>query len=224
MKKVIDTTDAGMPATTPAIGGPNGDVAVEPAAAGDLPKAGFAAEALPWLDAVYRFSLRLTAGNRVEADDIVQETFLRAYRHWDTFERGTSARSWLFTIARNVFLRSRERLARRSETLVSELDYDIAEVSAADVLRDVTEQDPERKFFASFIDEEVTRAVERLPPEFREVVVLSDVEGLNYAEIADVIGVPLGTVKSRLYRGRRQLQRALYEYAVEMGYLRGSAE
>jgi RNA polymerase sigma-70 factor, ECF subfamily len=195
----------------------------DPALEASLNKPGFADEALPWLDAVYRFSLRLTGGNRAEADDVVQETFLRAYRHWHTYQRGTSPRAWLFTIARNVFLRGRERKARAGETLESELEYDSAAVSAHDVLRDVTEHDPERRFFASFIDEEVTRAVERLPPDFREVVVLSDIEGLNYAEIADVVGVPLGTVKSRLYRGRRLLQRALYDYAIEMGYLRRSA-
>lgn len=195
-------------------------------AAGDvepqLPKSGFAGEALPWLDAVFRFTLRLTAGNRAEADDIVQEAFLRAYRHWHTFERGTSARAWLFTIARNVFLRSRERQARIPETLESELDFDVSAVSARDVLRDFVEHDPENRFFSSFIDEEVTRAVEQLPPDFREVVVLSDIEGLNYAEIADIVDVPLGTVKSRLYRGRRLLQHALYDYAIEMGYLRRS--
>jgi RNA polymerase sigma-70 factor, ECF subfamily len=189
----------------------------------NLSRPGFADEALPWLDAVYRYALRLTAGRQSEAEDIVQDTFLRAYRHWHTYQRGTSARAWLFTITRNVFLRSRERQARSPETLESELDYDVAAASAEDVLRDVLPKDPEQRFFASFIDEEVSRAVEQLPPDFREVVVLSDIEGLNYAEIAEVTGVPLGTVKSRLYRGRRQLQKVLYDYAVEMGYLRRSA-
>ena len=193
-----------------------------PADAPVLARAGFAEEALPWLDAVYRFALRLAAGNKAEADDVVQETFLRAYRHWDTFQSGTSARAWLFTIARNVFLRMRERQSRRPETLDSELPRGIAEVSGDDVLHAVTEHDPERRFFSSFIDEEVTRAVEQLPADFREVVVLSDIEGLNYSEIADIVGVPLGTVKSRLYRGRRMLQQTLYEYAVDMGYLRRS--
>ncbi|HEX6309352.1 MAG TPA: sigma-70 family RNA polymerase sigma factor [Longimicrobiales bacterium] len=187
-----------------------------------LPKAGFAEEALPWLDAVYRFALRLTAGNRSEADDVVQDTFLRAYRHWSTFQRGTSARAWLFTIARNVFLRMRERQSRTPETLASELDRDVSDFAGDDVLSDVSRSDPERRFFDSFIDRDVINAVERLPPDYREVVVLSDIEGLNYAEIAAVIGVPLGTVKSRLYRGRRLLQRALYDYAIQMGYIRRS--
>jgi RNA polymerase sigma-70 factor, ECF subfamily len=199
------------------------DGAAEPGPVdGSLSRPGFAEEALPWLDAVYRYALRLTAGNQVEAEDVVQDTFLRAYRHWHTFRRGTSARAWLFTIARNVFLRSRERRARVPETLEAELGYDAAAYSAEDLLSDVMPNDPERRFFASFIDEEVSRAVEKLPPDFREAVVLSDIEGLNYAEIAEITGVPLGTVKSRLYRGRRQLQKALYEYAVEMGYLRRS--
>lgn len=187
-----------------------------------LAKPGFVDEALPWLDAVYRFALRLAGGNAPEADDVVQETFLRAYRHWHTYERGTSARAWLFTIARNVFLRSRERQSRSPELLESELGFDVAATNPLDALRDDGAADPEHRFFASFVDEEVTRAVEQLPTEFREVVVLSDIEGLNYAEIAEIIGAPLGTVKSRLYRGRRLLQRALYEYAVEMGYLRRS--
>lgn len=186
-----------------------------------LPRPGFAEEALPWLDAVYRYALRLTAGDRSVADDVVQETFLRAYRHWHTFERGTSARAWLFTIARNVFLRSQERRARAPEMLESELDPDAARLSP-DIIRDLSRSDPEHRFFDSFIDQEVIRAVERLPADFREVVVLSDIEGLSHAEIADIVDVPLGTVKSRLHRGRRQLQRELYEYAVEMGYIRRS--
>lgn len=189
-----------------------------------LPKPGFAEDALPWLDAVYRFALRLTAGNRSEADDIVQDTFLRAYRHWSTFERGTSARAWLFTIARNVFLRSKERQSRAPETLASELSHDVTGSASESVLGDVSRSNPEHRFFDSFIDREVIRAVEQLPDDFREVVVLSDIEGLNYAEIAAVVGVPLGTVKSRLYRGRRLLQRVLYDYAVEMGYVRRSTQ
>lgn len=190
---------------------------------GDPPlrKAGFADEALPWLDAVYRFALRLTAGDTAEAEDLAQETFLRAYRHWHTYSPGSSARSWLFTIARNAFLRRQEQRARRPETVASELDFDVDAVVGGGIFDDAVPADPERQFFDSFVDDEVIRAVEQLPPEFREVVVLSDIEGLGYAEIAAVIGAPLGTVKSRLYRGRRLLERQLYDYAIEMGYLRG---
>jgi RNA polymerase sigma-70 factor (ECF subfamily) len=185
-----------------------------------LDRNGFVEEAMPWLDAVYRFALRLTAGNVAEAEDLTQDTFVRAYRSWHTFERGTSARSWLFTIARNAFLRSREQSARRPELNESEIDVDVGSINAGNVFDELGVADPERDFFASFIDEEVMRAVEQLPPDFREVVVLSDIEGLNYAEIAAVIGAPIGTVKSRLFRGRRQLERQLYDYAVDVGYIR----
>ena len=192
----------------------------QPVAEPSLDKSGFVEEAMPWLDAVYRFALRLTAGNVAEAEDLAQDTFVRAYRSWHTFERGTSARSWLFTIARNAFLRTREQLARRMELNESEIDADITSVNAGNVFYEIGVPDPERDFFDSFIDEEVMRAIEQLPPDFREVVVLSDVEGLNYAEIAAVIDAPIGTVKSRLFRGRRQLERTLYEYAVDSGYIR----
>lgn len=185
-----------------------------------LKKQGFVEEALPWMDAVYRFGLRLTGGNEDEAQDLSQETFLRAYRHWETYTPGTSARSWLFTIMRNAFLRSQERKGRRRETLESELDFSVEAINSAVALRDIRAQDPQGEFFDSFIDREVLDAVSRLPDEFREAVVLSDLEGLSYNEIAEVQNVPLGTVKSRLYRGRRLLAQALRDYALEMGYIR----
>ncbi len=187
-----------------------------------LSKPGFEAEALPWMDAVYRFALRLTRGNEAEADDLTQETFLRAFRHWDTFSPGTNARSWLFTICRNVFLRQREREARRNESLESELNFAVEAVASATALHDLRRDDPEHTFFDSFLDAGIDRALADLPDEFRESVILSDLEGLSYAEIAEVTGVPVGTVKSRLYRGRRLLARALHDYGREMGYVSGT--
>lgn len=193
-------------------------------AAGDPPlrKPGFAEEALPWMDAVYRFSLRLTGGNEDQAQDLTQETYLRAYRHWNTYTPGTSCRSWLFTICRNAFLRGEERRVRRQESLESELDFKVEAVASAAALNEIRKDNPENRFFDSFIDEEVLAAVGRLPDEFREAIILSDMEGLSYNEVADVLGVPIGTVKSRLYRGRRQLARALHDYGLEMGYIRGA--
>jgi RNA polymerase sigma-70 factor (ECF subfamily) len=194
------------------------------AAAGEprLRKPGFEEEALPWLEAVYRFSLRLTGGNDDAAQDLTQETFLRAYRHWETYTPGTSARSWLFTICRNAFLRGQEQRARRRESLESELDFKTEAFTSALALDDIRAQDPERDFFDSFIDEEVMAAVSRLPDDFREAVVLSDLEGLSYNEIAEVMDIPIGTVKSRLYRGRRLLAKALHDYALDIGYIRGA--
>jgi RNA polymerase sigma-70 factor (ECF subfamily) len=187
-----------------------------------LAKPGFAEEALPWLDAVYRFSLRLTGGIDDEAQDLTQETFLRAYRHWDTYTPGTSARSWLFTICRNAFLRTEERRVRRRESLETDLDFNVEAVASARALTEIRARDPERDFFDSFIDQEVLDAVATLPEEFREAVVLSDLEGLSYNEIADVLAIPIGTVKSRLYRGRRLLAQKLRQYALDMGYIRGA--
>jgi RNA polymerase sigma-70 factor (ECF subfamily) len=188
-----------------------------------LGRAGFEEEALPWLDAVYRFSLRLT-GNEAEADDLTQETFLRAYRHWSTYTPGTSCRSWLFTICRNAFLRGRERTDRRMESFESELDVAVEAMAGAKVLAEIRNEDPERRFFDSFIDAEVDAAIARLPDEFRQAVVLSDLEGLSYNEVAQVMDVPVGTVKSRLYRGRRLLAAALRDYATEMGYIAGGTK
>lgn len=184
-----------------------------------LKKPGFTEEALPELDAVYRFALRLAQGDGDLAQDLVQETFLRAHRSWDSYTPGTRIRSWLFTICRNVFLRQRERSARRPETPASHIDADVEQLATIQVLDELREVDPERAFFASFVDDEVLSAVDRLPDEFRDAVVLSDLHDLPYAEIGEILEVPVGTVKSRIFRGRRLLAGALYDYAVEMGYI-----
>jgi len=180
----------------------------------------FQEEALPHLDAVYRFAFRLTwAPDR--AEDLVQDTFLRAYRSWHQFTPGTNCKSWLFTICRNTFLRGAERTQRYDEIVARETSGNPATVDPVNPLwATVAEQDPEGDFFGNLVDDKVREAIDRLPEEYRAAVVLSDVEGLNYAEISETLGVPVGTVKSRLFRGRRRLQQELYEYAVEMGFLR----
>ena len=187
-------------------------------------KPGFTEEALPHLDAVYRFAIRLT-GSADEAEDLVQETFLRAFRSWDQYARGTNAKSWLFTICRNVFLRKRERAQRHEEIL----SLNAARVGAGStpvanpMWSSAQGVDPEGDFFESIVDERIISAIEELPEEYRTAVVLSDIEGLPYAEIAALMEVPVGTVKSRLFRGRRRLQQVLYDYAVEMGYISAAA-
>jgi RNA polymerase sigma-70 factor (ECF subfamily) len=181
----------------------------------------FQHEALPHLDAVYRFALRLS-GSPADAEDLVQETFLRAFRAWEQYTPGTRAKSWLFTICRNVFLRQRKRDRRRDETVrqaANEVDTSGVQTGEIPVFTTAYQYDPEGQFFASIIDDGILLAIERLPADFRDAVVLSDLEGLSYAEIADVLGIPIGTVKSRLFRGRRLLQRQLYEYATESGYV-----
>jgi len=186
-------------------------------------KPGFEEEALPHLDAVYRFALRL-AGNVDEAEDLVQETFLRAYNAWDQYERGTRAKSWLFTICRNVFLRRREREQRHEEILSENVDRDgTSEDLVNPIWRSAAGLDPEGEFFASIVDDRIVQALENLPEEYRTAVVLSDIEGMPYAEIAEMVGVPVGTVKSRLFRGRRKLQEVLFDHAVEAGLIPASA-
>jgi RNA polymerase sigma-70 factor (ECF subfamily) len=171
---------------------------------------GFEQEALPHLDAVYRFALRLT-GSPADAEDLVQETFLRAYRSWDHYTPGTRAKSWLFTICRNAFLRQRQQENRRSEVIQQ------ASSPEAPLFLPAYQEDPEGNFFSGIVDATILDHIDKIPAEFREVVLLSDLEGLSYAEVANLLEVPLGTVKSRLFRGRKLLQKVLYDYAREAG-------
>ena len=186
-----------------------------PAPSADGRRAAFEREALVHLDAVYRVALRLS-GNAADAEDLVQETMLKAYRAWNQFQPGTNAKAWLLTILRNSFINEYRRRARHPETV----DVDTIEPFA--VFEDIQDEDPQGTFFDRIVDDEVLRAIDQLPEAFRETVMLSDVEGLRYEEIARVQGVPVGTVKSRLFRARRMLQAKLYRYAVDMGYIKGS--
>ena len=176
-------------------------------------RAAFEAEALPHLDTVYRVGLRL-AGDETQAEDLVQETMLKAFRSWHQYRPGTNVRAWLLTILRHTFI-NQYRKAKRGGAQV-----DVNEIEPYTVFHDVHETDPEGRFFAEIVDDEVLQAIDALPDEFRETLVLSDVEGLTYAEVAEVTEVPVGTVKSRLFRARQALQQQLYHYAVEMGYIK----
>jgi RNA polymerase sigma-70 factor (ECF subfamily) len=176
-------------------------------------RAHFEGEALPHLDAVYRVAMRL-ARDPAEAEDLTQETMLKALRAWHQYQPGTNAKAWLLTILRNTFINRYRRDQHRRETV------DVHDIEPFTVFREVQDVDPEGTFFSKIVDDEILRAIDALPPEFRETLVLSDVEGLSYAEIADIEGVPVGTVKSRLFRARQALQKRLYDYAVEMGYVR----
>ena len=181
----------------------------------DEKRASFEREALVHLDSLYRVAQRL-AGNAADADDLVQETMLKAYRSWDQYTKGTNAKGWLLTILRNSFINEYRRKTRHPETV----DVDAVEPFA--VFQDVQEEDPQGAFFDNIVDDEVLRAIDALPETFREAVVLSDVEGMSYQEMARILKVPVGTVKSRLFRARQMLQRKLYDYAVNQGYIKAS--
>jgi len=174
----------------------------------------FEGEALVHLDAMYGLALRLSGGDEPRAEDLVQESILKAYRAWDRFEVGTNCRAWLLTILRNTFINE----FRRQKSRPTAVEFDqVAERASSDALY---EADPEGRIFDHIIDDQVIAAIDELPAEFRVAVVLSDLEGLSYQEVAELMGIPVGTVKSRLFRARKRLQERLYEYAVEMGYLK----
>jgi RNA polymerase sigma-70 factor (ECF subfamily) len=177
------------------------------------PREAFEAEILPQLDSLYRLALGLTT-DPSRAEDLVQDTVLKAIRYWRRFQPGTNIRSWLFTILRNTFISAYRR--RQREPIP--MDVETAEQHAG--FRAVGDADPEGTFFARIVDARVLEALDALPDDFREALVLSDVESLSYAEIAGVLDIPVGTVKSRVFRARRRLQEVLYDHAVEMGYVR----
>ena len=181
----------------------------------DEKRASFEREALVHLDVLYRVALRLTA-NPSDADDLVQETMLKAFRAWDQYEKGTNAKAWLLTILRHAFINEYRRRTRHPETV------DLDKIEPYAVFSEVQDEDPQGAFFDRIVDDEVLRAIDQLPVAFRETLVLSDVEGMSYQEIAGILDIPVGTVKSRLFRARQLLQGKLYDYAVEMGYIKGS--
>jgi RNA polymerase sigma-70 factor (ECF subfamily) len=161
---------------------------------------------------MYSFALKLTRA-RDEAEDLVSDTILRAFDRWEQYQLGTNVRAWLFTILYHTFVSRKRRIDAREVQLPEDPD-------SWSAFEAVGESDPEGRFYDSFIDEEVTSAIDDLPEDYRAAVVLSDIQGLRYAEIAEILGIPEGTVKSRLFRGRRILQRKLVDYAVEMGYVK----
>ncbi|MEO7963067.1 MAG: sigma-70 family RNA polymerase sigma factor [Gemmatimonadaceae bacterium] len=172
----------------------------------------FEREALLHLDALLSFALKLSRV-RDDAEDLVSDTMLRALERWEQYRLGTNIRAWLFTILYHLFVSRKRRVDAREVVAPDDLEHSAA-------FEPVGDTDPERSYYDSFIDEEIVAAIDALPNEYRSAVLLSDVQGMRYAEIASVLGVPEGTVKSRLFRGRRILQKKLRGYATDMGYIR----
>lgn len=174
----------------------------------------FDEDALAQMDALYGFAFKLTKV-REEAEDLVSHTMLRAFERWRQFQLGSNIRAWLFTILYHAFVSRKRRIDAREVPMPESED-------GFNRLEPTADENPEATFYDSFIDEDVVRAIGELPEEYRSALVLSDVHGLRYAEIARVLDVPEGTVKSRLFRGRRLLQGRLRGYAEEMGYIRAT--
>ena len=175
----------------------------------------FETEALSFLDALYRTGLRMTR-SEADAEDLVQETYIRAFRHRDQFTPGTNLKAWLFRILTNTFINSYRKRSSQPET--TELD----KVEETTLYRQMSQgpasssSQPEREVVDNMVDSEVKEALEDLPEIFRSVVLL-DVEGFSYREIAEMLEIPIGTVMSRLHRARRSLQKRLYDLARDRG-------
>ena len=173
----------------------------------------FETEALGHLDALYRTALRMTR-SEADAEDLVQETFIRAFRFRDQFTPGTNMKAWLFRILTNNFINAYRRRSTQPElTEIEGMDESALHRHMTDQRR---AEEPERILLDSVIDSEVRQALEELPEKFRTVVLL-DVEGFAYKEIAEMLDIPIGTVMSRLHRGRKTLQRRLYDLARDRG-------
>jgi RNA polymerase sigma-70 factor, ECF subfamily len=179
----------------------------------------FEREALPHLQALYAAALRMTR-NEKDAEDLVQDTLLRAYRFFDTFEAGTNCKAWLFRILTNVFC-NRYREREREHEIMTEAESSDANLEQflAGVGQGADGRDAEGALLGRMVSADVEKALAAVPPDFRMAVILADLEDFSYKEIAEIMECPAGTVMSRLYRGRKILQGLLHEYAVEQGII-----
>lgn len=171
-------------------------------------------EMLPHLDALYNFALRLTYDS-TDAEDLVQESLVKAYRFFHSYEKGTNARAWLFRILRNSFINNYRKQSRQPQ----QIDYDEVSSFYETIRSEQTDTtDLEDKMYRDMMDDEVSKALGRLPEDFRTVVMLCDVEDFTYEEIANMLDVPIGTIRSRLHRGRNLLRHQIGRYARNKGY------
>jgi RNA polymerase sigma-70 factor (ECF subfamily) len=175
----------------------------------------FEKEALPHTELLYNYALRMT-NNPEDADDLLQETFLKAYRFWDKYEQGTNIRAWLFRIMKNSYI-NRYRKETKEPISVAYEEVEGFYPSIRD--ESVPPNDLQENVLGSLLDDDVSSAVADLPEDFRTVVILCDIEGLSYEEIAEFVDIPLGTVRSRLHRGRKLLRDRLMVYAKKRGYI-----
>lgn len=175
----------------------------------------FEDEALPLANALYGGALRMTR-NPADAADLVQETFLRAFRSWGQFKEGTNLKAWLYRILTNLYISS-YRVKKRGPQLVSANDAGDFDLYQSLVDQNHVSESAESIVIDSLGDDDIKKALADLPEDFRMAVSLADVDGFSYREIADMLGIPIGTVMSRLHRGRKALQKALWGLAEQRG-------
>jgi RNA polymerase sigma-70 factor (ECF subfamily) len=175
----------------------------------------FERQAIPFLASLYNTAYRM-ARNAQDAEDLVQETYLRAYRSFEQFTPGTNLKAWLFRILKNAFINEyRKRRAAPVEEEFAALEDSFE--SRIDTDRYPGTKNPEQEALDRSLDENVQRALDELPPDYRMAVILADVEGFSYKEIAEMLDIPIGTVMSRLHRGRKAMHKKLYDFAEQRG-------
>ncbi len=181
----------------------------------------FEAVALPYLDALYNMAFRLTR-NPEDAEDLIQETYFKAYKYYDKFEEGTNLKAWLFRIMKNSFINGyRKKQNQPPESAFSDIEESFEAIVSDDAGHI---KNPEEEILESVLDEHVQKAIDSLRDDYRMVILLVDLEGFSYKEAAEILEVPVGTVMSRLYRGRRILEKTLLAYAHSHGYVRGEPQ
>lgn len=174
----------------------------------------FEEEFMPQIDALYTFAYHLTY-NEDDANDLVQETYLKAYRFIDKYIEGTNAKAWLFKILKNAFINQYRRKSKQP----TKVDYEeIINFHDEEDTNYSSYMDLREEMFQGMIGDEVTNAINALPVDFRVVILLCDIEGFTYEEISKIIDIPIGTVRSRLHRARNMLKEKLQEYAKKLGY------
>jgi RNA polymerase sigma-70 factor (ECF subfamily) len=180
-------------------------------------RATFQAQAMEFMPQLYSAARRMTRNN-ADAEDLVQETYLKAYRSFHTFQEGSNLRAWLYRILTNTFINSyRARQRRPEETDLGEVEDLYLYRRMGGLEQALAARSAEDQLIDLFTDDEVKQALEALPENFRLPVLLADVEDFSYKEIAEMLEIPIGTVMSRLHRGRKAMQKLLYEFAVDRG-------
>jgi len=180
-------------------------------------QAQFTEQAMEHMPSLYSAALRMTR-NPADAEDLVQETYLKAYRAWHSYQQGTNLKAWLYRILTNTFINSyRSKKRRPEQTDMDEVEdlYLYRRLGGLEAV--AANRSAEDEVMDLFTDSDVKAAVESLPESFRLAVLLADVEGFSYKEIAEILDIPIGTVMSRLHRGRKALQKALFDFGTERG-------